>query len=411
MTLPNFSTLLQKYADLAVHTGVAVKPGDTVYVQIAVDQAPLARLIVASAYEAGAAEVQVQWQDDQVKRLDMASMAEDRLFNIPPHVGAQFDYWLAHHAKRITVVSSDPDNLAGIDHARVAGYQAAFQAVYAPLINAISANQISWTILGAASPAWAAKVFPQATSAEAATDQLWDAIFKTTRIYEQDVAAAWAAHEAKLREKAKWLNDQQFDALHYQAPGTDLTVGLPAQHIWDGGTATNPRGEIFTANMPTEEVFTAPDNRRIDGTVASTKPLSYAGNILEDMHFTFKAGQVVEAHAGKGEAVLQHLLEIPGARSLGEVSLVPDPSPISQSGLIFFNTLYDENASDHMALGSAYPFSIQGGTTMSPAELTANGINRADTHVDFMMGSAHMNIDGIRQDGTTVPIFRNGDWA
>ena len=411
MTLSNFKESLKKYAELAVDIGVAVKPGDTVYVQISVDQAQLARLIVAAAYQRGAAEVQVQWFDDVLKRLDMAHMANERLFNIPAFVKGQFDYWVDHQAKRITVVSSDPDNLAGIDSNRIAKYQEAFAKAYKRLMEAISSMSISWTIIGAASPRWAQKVFPDAATPEEATELLWEAIFKTTRIDQPDPEAAWKAHDQKLREKAAWLNNEQFDQLHYMAPGTDLVVGLPKNHIWEGAGAFNPRGEEFMANMPTEEVFTAPDFRRIDGTVASTKPLSYGGNILEDMHFTFKDGQIVEAHAKQGDDVLQNLLKTPGARSLGEVSLVPDPSPISQSGLIFFNTLFDENASDHMALGQAYPFSVKDGVAMTNEQRAAVGLNQSPTHVDFMMGSAAMNIDGIKPDGTIIPIFRNGDWA
>ena len=411
MTLSNFNESLKKYAELAVDIGVAVKPGDTVYVQISVDQAQLARLIVAAAYQRGAAEVQVQWFDDVLKRLDMAHMADERLFNIPAFVKGQFDYWVDHQAKRITVVSSDPDNLAGIDSNRIAKYQEAFAKAYKRLMEAISSMSISWTIIGAASPRWAQKVFPDAATPEEATELLWEAIFKTTRIDQPDPEAAWKAHDQKLREKAAWLNNEQFDQLHYMAPGTDLVVGLPKNHIWEGAGAFNPRGEEFMSNMPTEEVFTAPDFRRIDGTVASTKPLSYGGNILEDMHFTFKDGQVVEAHAKQGDDVLQNLLKTPGARSLGEVSLVPDPSPISQSGLIFFNTLFDENASDHMALGQAYPFSVKDGVAMTNEQRAAVGLNQSPTHVDFMMGSAAMNIDGIKPDGTIIPIFRNGDWA
>lgn len=411
MTLSNFNESLKKYAELAVDIGVSVKPGDTVYVQISVDQAQLARLIVAAAYQRGAAEVQVQWFDDVLKRLDMAHMADERLFNIPAFVKGQFDYWVDHQAKRITVVSSDPDNLAGIDSNRIAKYQEAFAKAYKRLMEAISSMSISWTIIGAASPRWAQKVFPDAATPEEATELLWEAIFKTTRIDQPDPEAAWKAHDQKLREKAAWLNNEQFDQLHYMAPGTDLVVGLPKNHIWEGAGAFNPRGEEFMANMPTEEVFTAPDFRRIDGTVVSTKPLSYGGNILEDMHFTFKDGQIVEAHAKQGDDVLQNLLKTPGARSLGEVSLVPDPSPISQSGLIFFNTLFDENASDHMALGQAYPFSVKDGVAMTNEQRAAVGLNQSPTHVDFMMGSAAMNIDSIKPDGTIIPIFRNGDWA
>ncbi|WP_155286502.1 aminopeptidase [Lacticaseibacillus zhaodongensis] len=410
MTLDNYPNLLKKYADLTVATGAGVKPGDTVYLQIAVDQAPLAHLIVASAYKAGAQEVLVDWQDDTTKRLDLLNLADDRLDQVPPYVGAKFNYWLANNAKRITVVSSDPDNLASVDSKRVARYNHAFQQAYAPLSAAISSNQISWTIVAAASPRWAQKVFPDLTSA-AAVDKLWDEIFKTTRIYADDPEEAWANHVQKLNAKASWLNSLQLDALHYSAPGTDLTVGLPAHHIWQAAGANNPAGDFFIPNMPTEEVFTAPDYRRIDGTVSSTKPLAYAGNVLNGMHFTFKDGQVIHFAADQGEHVLKDLFAIRGARSLGEVSLVPDPSPISQSGIIFFNTLFDENASDHMAFGQAYPFSVAGGTTMTTAEQEHAGLNNADTHVDFMMGSAAMDIDGISKSGELIPIFRAGDWV
>ncbi|WP_179395703.1 aminopeptidase [Lacticaseibacillus absianus] len=411
MTNTQFAENLRKYAELTVDLGAGVHPGDTVYLQIGTDQVELAHLITEAAYARGAAEVALWWQDDFTRRQDMLHMQEDRLFNQPPQTQAMMDYWLSHNAKRITVHSADPDNLAGVPSARVAGFQAGFQQAYAKLSEAISANRISWTIIGAASPKWAQKVFPDAPSAEAATAQLWDAIFKTVRIDQPDPTAAWVAHIDKLNAKAAWLNELALDRLHYTAPGTDLTVGLPKGHIWTAAGGENPQGDRFIPNMPTEEVFTVPDNRRIDGTVASTKPLSYAGNILDGMHFTFKAGQVVDAHADQGDATLQHLLSIRGARSLGEVSLVPDPSPISQSGLIFFSTLYDENASDHMALGQAYPFCLVGGTEMTTEELTAAGLNDADTHVDFMMGSAQMDVDGVTADGRIVPIFRNGDWA
>ena len=410
MTNENFALNLKKYADLAVQTGANVQTGDQVYLQIAVDQAPLARLIVASAYKSGASRVMVQWQDDTMKRLDLNHMGDAELDEVPPYEAAMYDYWVNQGAKRITVVSADPDNLGSVDSRRVARYNAGHQKAYAQLSNAISSNQISWTIIAAASPKWAEKVFPD-DDAATAVDKLWTEIFKTTRIDKDDPEAAWQAHVDKLNEKAKWLNAQQFDAIHYSAPGTDLTVGLPKHHLWQAAGSTNPKGEFFIPNMPTEEVFTGPDKHRIDGTVASTKPLSYAGNVLEGMHFTFKNGQVINYKADRGQAVLDDLFKIRGAKSLGEVSLVPDPSPISQSGIIFFNTLFDENASDHMAFGQAYPFTVEGGVEMTPPQRDRVGLNDADTHVDFMMGSAQMNIDGISKEGQLVPIFRNGDWA
>lgn len=269
---------------------------------------------------------------------------------------------------------------------------------------------MSWTVVSAADQAWAEKVFPE-KKGQAAIDALWEEIFKTTRIDKADPVKAWHEHDQKLHEKSDWLNEQQFSALHYVSPVTDITIGLPENHVWEGAGSFTPEGTEFMANMPTEEVFTAPDNRRINGYVTATKPLSYAGNILEGMRFSFKDGKVVEATAEKGQDVLDELLKNAGADSLGEVSLVPDESPISQSGIIFYNTLYDENASDHLALGAAYPFNVQGGREMSNEELLEHGVNVSKTHVDFMVGSSEMNIDGIKEDGTVVPVFRNGNWA
>ncbi|SMM23134.1 aminopeptidase PepS [Enterococcus faecium] len=265
--------------------------------------------------------------------------------------------------------------------------------------------------MAAAGKQWAAKVFPELPE-EKQVEALWDQIFKTTRVYEEDPVLAWKKHDEKLAKKAEELNREQFSALHYTAPGTDIIIGLPKNHLWEGAGSYNARGEKFMANMPTEEVFTAPDSHRVDGYISSTKPLSYAGTIISGMKFTFKDGKVIDFSAEQGEDVLAKLLDTDeGARRLGEVALVPDPSPISQSGIIFFNTLFDENASNHLALGSAYAFSVKGGTEMSDEELAEAGLNRSQTHVDFMVGSDKMDIDGIREDGSTVPIFRNGDWA
>ena len=384
----------------------------TVVLQISVDQAPLARLITEEAYRLGAAEVIVQWSDETIQREFLAHAATDRIENVPQYKIDQTDDWIAKGASRISVVSSNPDALAGVDAQRVAAFQAANGKALVNLRKATQANKVSWTVVAAASEGWAAKVFPELATSEEQVDALWNEIFKTTRIYEENPVIAWNIHDKKLQEKAAELNEQQFTALHYTAPGTDLTIGLPKNHLWEGAGSYNARGEEFMANMPTEEVFTAPDSRRVDGYVSSTKPLSYAGTIISGMKFTFKDGKVVDFSAEQGEEALKNLLAIDeGAKHLGEVALVPDPSPISQSGLIFYNTLFDENASNHLAFGSAYAFNLQGGTEMSEEELAEAGLNRSQTHVDFMVGSDKMNIDGIKEDGTIVPVFRNGDWA
>ncbi|EFM75362.1 aminopeptidase PepS [Enterococcus faecalis TX2134] len=412
MTLENFNENLKKYARLIAETGVNVQDNHTVVLQISVDQAPLARLITEEAYRLGAAEVIVQWSDETIQREFLAHAATDRIENVPQYKIDQTDDWIAKGASRISVVSSNPDALAGVDAQRVAAFQAANGKALVNLRKATQANKVSWTVVAAASEGWAAKVFPELATSEEQVDALWNEIFKTTRIYEENPVIAWNIHDKKLQEKAAELNEQQFTALHYTAPGTDLTIGLPKNHLWEGAGSYNARGEEFMANMPTEEVFTAPDSRRVDGYVSSTKPLSYAGTIISEMKFTFKDGKVVDFSAEQGEEALKNLLAIDeGAKHLGEVALVPDPSPISQSGLIFYNTLFDENASNHLAFGSAYAFNLQGGTEMSEEELAEAGLNRSQTHVDFMVGSDKMNIDGIKEDGTIVPVFRNGDWA
>ena len=409
--IENFSEKLKKYAELIVKVGVNVQKGQPVVLYISVTQQELAHLIVEEAYGAGASEVMIEWKDTFSEREFLKHASEERLENVPEYIVKKGNYIAGKKAARISVMSADPGAYSGIDQKRIAKNQAAMGKALRQVRKATQNNDLSWTVVSAADQAWAEKVFPE-KKGQAAIDALWEEIFKTTRIDKADPVKAWHEHDQKLHEKSDWLNEQQFSALHYVSPVTDITIGLPENHVWEGAGSFTPEGTEFMANMPTEEVFTAPDCRRIDGYVTSTKPLSYAGNILEDMKFTFKDGKVVEATAKKGQEVLEHLLETDaGAKSLGEVSLVPDPSPISQSGIIFFNTLFDENASDHLALGASYPFSVAGGTKMSDEELLDHGMNVSQTHVDFMVGSADMDIDGIKKDGTIVPVFRNGDWA
>ncbi|KRL59305.1 aminopeptidase [Latilactobacillus fuchuensis] len=409
--MTTFEHNLEKYAALTAKTGINVQSGDTIVIQIAVTQSQLARDITAACYDLGAAEVIIKWQDDLVDRLNMQHKDEDRLLNVPDFQTQEYDYWLEHGAKRISVMSSNPDNLKGLDSDRVAAVQKANGQAMLKVRQATQANKNSWIVIAAASPAWAHKVFPD-DDLQTATDKLWTEIFKTTRIDQDDPIKAWEAHGHKLQAKAAELNAAQFKALHYTAPGTDITIGLPENHIWIGGPNESSDGRPFVANMPTEEVFSAADANNINGYISSTKPLSYAGNTLNNMKFTFENGRVIKATAEEGNDVLQKLLQTDaGVKSLGEVALVPDPSPISQSKITFFNTLFDENASNHLALGSAYAFSIEGGTKMTEEQLKAAGLNRSQAHVDFMVGSSQMNIDGIKHDGSVVPVFRNGDWA
>ncbi|AER22193.1 aminopeptidase [Streptococcus suis] len=412
MVLPNFKENLAKYAKLLVSTGINVQPGHTVQLTIGVEQAELARLIVKEAYAHGAKEVLVNWLDDVIARERLVNVDVELLEQVHPQRITEMNYLLERKASRLVVLSEDPGAYDGVDPEKLSRNARALSQALNPMRQASQANKISWTLGAASGLEWAKKVFPNAASDEEAVDLLWDQIFKTCRIYEEDPIKAWEEHEARLVAKAKVLNDEQFVKLHYTAPGTDLVLGMPKNHLWEAAGSVNAQGEHFIANMPTEEVFTAPDYRVADGYVTSTKPLSYNGNIIEGIKVTFKDGEIVDVTAEKGDEVMKKLVfDNAGARGLGEVALVPDKSPISQSGVTFFNTLFDENASNHLAIGQAYAFSIEGGTEMSQEELKEAGLNRSDVHVDFMIGSNKMNIDGIREDGTRVPIFRDGEWA
>jgi aminopeptidase len=413
MVLPNFEENLQKYAKLLVANGINVQPGDWVKMTITVDQAPLARYITKEAYGLGAEKVIIKWSDDEITKLNYIHQTLEVLTNIPEYeIQETEDHVLNHRVSRLSIVSSDPGLLNEVDPAKIAAYQNTAGKAFSAQRIATQNNDLKWTVAAAAGADWAAKVFPDLKTSEEQVDALWDQIFKTCRVYSEDPVAAWDEHKKTLNEKAAKLNEYQFDALHYTAPGTDLTLGLPKNHLWCSAEGRNPKGEGFIANMPTEEVYTAPDTRRMDGVVRSTKPLSYAGTLIEGIEVHFKDGKIVDISAEQGDETIKKLVfDNEGGTGLGEVALVPDPSPISQSGITFFTTLYDENASNHLAIGAAYPTTIQGGTTMSQDELLENGMNTSIVHVDFMIGSEKMDIDGIKQDGTIVPIFRNGDWA
>ncbi|RLL44863.1 aminopeptidase [Oceanobacillus piezotolerans] len=413
MVLPNFEANLKKYARLLVAKGINLQPGDWVKMTINVDQAPLARYITKEAYALGAEKVIVKWSDDEITQQHYLHQSKEVLTDIKDYeIQESEDHVLNHRVSRLSVLSSDPGLLNEVDPEKVAAFQNIAGKAFKAQRVATQNDDLKWTVAAAAGAGWAAKVFPDLQTTEEQVDALWDQIFKTCRVYEEDPVAAWDAHKELLKEKAAKLNDAQFDALHYKAPGTDLKLGLPKNHIWASAESFNPKGEEFIANMPTEEVFTAPDTRRMDGVVRSTKPLSYAGTLIEGIEVHFKDGKIVDISAEKGDATIKKLVfDNEGGTGLGEVALVPDPSPISQSGITFFTTLFDENASNHLAIGAAYPTTIQGGTKMSEEELQKHGMNTSIVHVDFMIGSDQMDIDGIKEDGTVIPIFRKGDWA
>lgn len=407
----SFQEKLENYADLAVRVGVNIQEGQTLYVRTPMHAAPYVREVAKKAYAAGAKHVRVEWSDEELAKIKYEMAPEEAFSEFPEWQANVLVQEAEHGAAFLSISGSDPDLLKNIDPERIATANKTTGAANSTFRRYIQSDKVSWSIVAVPSEKWAEKVFPEAKGEEA-VNLLWDAIFAATRMDEKDPIAAWKEHLATLDEKMTLLNEKHFHALHYTSEGTDLTIELPETHIWASGGSTNKDGVDFVANMPTEEVFSAAKKDGVNGTVSSTKPLNYGGTLITDFTLTFKDGKVVDFSAKEGEETLKRLLDTDeGARSIGEVALVPHQSPISDTNIIFFNTLFDENASNHLALGSAYAFNIEGGKDMSPEELEKNGLNQSITHVDFMMGSADMNIDGVHKDGTKEPVFRNGGWA
>ncbi|MBB4825382.1 aminopeptidase [Sporosarcina luteola] len=409
--MSTFNEKLANYADLAVRVGVNIQPNQILYISASIETADFVRLVVEKAYDSGARNVIVDWADDKIARLRYEKAPADSFSEFPEWKVLERETLAKNGAAFMSIVSQSPDLLKGIDPARIADAQKAAGQALNKYRQMMQADKFSWTVIAAPSKDWAAKVFPELPEAQQ-VDALWDAIFKAVRADVANPVEAWKTHDETLHTKADYLNAKKYKTLHYTAPNTDLKIDLPEGHIWCGAGSINEQGSTFMANMPTEEVFTVPHKDGINGYVSNTKPLSYGGNIIDGFKVTFKDGKIVDVSAEEGEDVLKRLIDTDeGAKSLGEVALVAHDSPISNSGLLFYNTLFDENASNHLAIGSAYAFCIEGGKTMSTEELQQQGLNQSITHVDFMIGSEEMDIDGILADGTTEPIFRNGNWA
>ena len=369
------------------------------------------RLIVKKAYETGAKQVFVDWNDDEVSRLRFEMAPEDSFSEFPSWKVQEREQLAEQGAAFMSIVSQSPDLLKGIDSKRIAASQKATGQALNKYRQYVQSDKISWTVLAAPSKAWAAKVFPELPE-DQQVDALWDAIFKAVRADLDQPIDAWKEHDELLHTKVDYLNGKKYAKLHYTSPSTDLEVALPKGHLWCGAGSINEKGDAFMANMPTEEVFTVPQKDGVNGYVSSTKPLSYGGNIIDEFKVTFENGRITDVTAKQGEDVLKQLVDTDeGSHYLGEVALVPHESPISASDILFYNTLFDENASNHFAIGSAYSFCLEGGKKMSSEELLKHGLNQSITHVDFMVGSDKMDIDGILEDGTREPIFRNGNWA
>ena len=403
---------LKEYARLAVVTGLAVKPGQEVMISASVEVADFVHLVMEQAYKAGASDVVVEWMDSEAAKLRYQHSYMEKISQCPEWTSLMRNTMAQRGAAFLSIRSDDPRVLADVDPKKPAAAQKASRNACGPFVEAHRNGTMPWCIIGAASPKWAQAVFPDLPEQEA-LDRLWDAIFQTARVDSGDAVAAWEAHRQEFQKRIAWLNEQAFDALHYQnSLGTDLTVGLLPGGIWCGGGAATADGRWHFMNLPTEEVYTAPHRERTEGTVYSSMPLNFNGNLIDQFYLTFEKGRVVDFGAKQGEEVLRSILEMDeGAKYLGECALVPYDSPISNLRILFYNTLYDENASCHLAVGSGISEAIEGGMSKSREELLQVGINDSLTHVDFMFGTADLSITGIRPDGTRVPVFQNGNWA
>jgi aminopeptidase len=402
---------LDRLAEVAIRVGLGLKSGQELVMTASIDALPLARRITEQAYRAGASLVTTLYADDEAT-LMRYHFAPDEGFDRA--AGWLYDGMAAAFksgAARLAITGANPALLSNEDPDKVGRANRAVSKAYRPALELITRHEINWTIVASATPSWAAVMFPD-DPPDVAITKLWNAIFATTRIDADDPVAAWKAHDAGLQKRAAYLNEKRYATLHYRAPGTDFRLGLADDHLWLGGGTTAGNGLYCIPNMPTEEVFSTPHKDRAEGTVTATKPLSYQGTMIDGIQVRFERGRIVEARATKGQEVLQKLIDTDdGARRLGEVALVPHSSPIAHSGLLFFNTLFDENAASHIALGQAYSSCLRDGDKLAPEQLAAKGANDSLIHVDWMIGSDKLDIDGITASNTVEPLMRQGEWA
>jgi aminopeptidase len=408
---PEFEQNLDRLAQVAVRAGLGLASGQELVMTATLDAVPLARRITEHAYRAGASLVTTLFTDEDSGLLRFRCGSDTSFDTAASWLYEGMAAAYRSGAARLAITGGDPSLLSKEDPEKVSRANRAMSKAYRPALELIVKHKINWTIVACATPAWAAAMFPDLPQDEALA-RLWSAIFAASRADLPDPVAAWKEHDANLHASARRLNEKRFSALHFRGPGTDLRVGLADDHLWLGGGTTAGNGQYCIPNMPTEEVFTTPHKERVEGQVTSTKPLSYQGTLIEEISVRFEAGKIVEAHAARGNQVLQRMIETDeGARRLGEVSLVPHSSPIAASGLLFMNTLFDENAACHIAMGQAYSTCLKDGASLTPEQLASRGANNSLIHVDWMIGSNDIDVDGITAAGDSEPVMRSGEWV
>jgi aminopeptidase len=404
------NNMLEKYADVIVNIGLNIKDGDKLAIRLTEEALPLARLVVRKAYEKGALNVRLDFMDDQMT-LDRYLYGSDAVFGYLPDYEVTYREAIYKDGYNVlNLETPNPELLKSADPKRIARWQKLSGMKWKPIIHFTMQNEVKWCVAGVAGKAWAAAVFPELL-VEQAMAKLWKYIFMAERIDQPDPVEAWKGHDAGLKAHKTFLNNARFSKLHYQGPGTNLLVGLPKNHNWEGGSAISQSGEVFFPNIPTEEVFSMPDADHVDGTLAATMPLSVRGQIVDKFGFTFKDGKAVDYYAQVGKPILDDLLTTDeGSKRLGEVALVAANSPIANTGILFKSTLFDENASCHFALGAAYSENLVGATERSEEENRLLGMNNSVIHVDFMVGSKDVTVTGIQEDGTEIILLKDGDW-
>jgi len=411
MNKREFNKLLGKYTDVILQVGINLQKGQRLAILSDIQDVEIVRMVAIRAYHLGASYVDIEWTDEKLLRARF-DHADPKTLDIVPDWGVRRTEEYGERGDAyFQVFSRDPNLLNGVDPELFSLYRKSYLKKYEPTFKYIDNNNINWNVISAATPSWAKKMFPD-LPVKQAQEKLWEAIFKVCRIDLDDPVQAWKEHIENLHKRCQFMGQKKYASLHYRAPGTDLIVGFPENNLWHGGSIMSTTGIEFVPNMPTEEIFTMPHRDKVNGVVSSSRPLVIMGTLMDGFTLTFENGRVTNATAKTGEEHLIKLLDTDEfARQLGEVALVPYSSPVSQQNLLFYNLLFDENAGSHLALGSAYRFTMEGGADMTKEEFMANGGNDSITHADFMIGSPQMDIDGITEGGIREPVMRQGEWA